>query len=92
MTHLMSHSVSAVRTNTPQLLSEGEIIRRLRRLRHSPDNRASVRGGRKIPLRHVAEMAGLHRATLYRAIMENRISNKSREALSPVLIMSQNDL
>jgi hypothetical protein len=70
-------------------MSEANLIRQLRTLRHSPDNRASVRGGRKIPLRHVAEMAGLHRATLYRAIMENRISNKSREALSPVLTMLQ---
>ena len=72
------------------LMSEANLIRQLRTLRHSPDNRACVRGGRKIPLRHVAEMAGLHRATLYRAIMENRLSDKSREALSPVLrIMSQ---
>jgi hypothetical protein len=90
MKHLMSHSVSVVRANAPPLLSEEKIIRQLRALRHSPDNRASVRGGRKIPLRHVAEMAGLHRATLYRAIMESRISDKSREALSPVLLfMSQ---
>ena len=76
----------------PPLMSEANLIRQLRTLRHSPDNRASVRGGRKIPLRHVAEMAGLHRATLYRAIMENRISNKSREALSPVLTMLQTEV
>jgi DNA-binding phage protein len=38
----------------------------------------------------IAEQAGVHRATLYRAIMENRLSAKSQEALSPVLLfMSQ---
>jgi hypothetical protein len=56
-------------------------------LRYSPDNRASVRGGRKIPLKYVAWLANLHRATLYRAIMNGQISEKTREALSPVLIM-----
>ena len=79
-------------TNTSQL-SEEEIIRQLRMLRYSPDNRAAVRGGRKIPLRHIAEMAGLHRASLYRAMMENRISDKSRAALSRVLhFMSQSSM
>jgi hypothetical protein len=70
-------------------LREGEIVRRLRLLRHGPENRASVRGGRKIPLKCVAELAGLHRVTLYRAIFEGRISDKTREALSPVLNMLQ---
>jgi hypothetical protein len=72
-------------------LPVGEIVRRLRLLRYDPDNRASVRGGRKIPLKRVAEMAGLHRATLYRGIFEGRISDKTRKALSPVLIMLQTD-
>jgi hypothetical protein len=72
-------------------LSEQDIIRRLRLLRHDPQNRADSRGGRKIPLRWVAEMAGLDRATLYRAIWSGRISEKSRAALSPVLIMLQTD-
>ena len=69
------------------LMSAEEIIRRLRMLRYSPDNRASVRGGRKIPLKYAAWLANLHRATLYRAIMSGQISDKTREALSPVLIM-----
>ena len=69
------------------LLSAEEIIRRLRTLRYSPDNRAPVRGGRKIPLKYVAWLANLHRATLYRAITSGQISDKTREALSPVLIM-----
>jgi hypothetical protein len=70
-------------------LSEQEIIRRLQMLRYGSDNRANVRGGRKIPLRYVAEMAGVHRVTLYRAILQGRISGKTREALSPALIMLQ---
>ena len=70
-------------------MSTEEIIRRLRLLRYSPHNRANVRGGRKIPLRYVAEMAGVHRVTLYRAILRGRISDYSRSVLSPVLIMSQ---
>jgi hypothetical protein len=68
-------------------LPDQEIIRRLRSLRYSPDNRAPVRGGRKIPLNYVAEMACLHRVTLYRAILDGQISEKTRKALSPVLIM-----
>jgi hypothetical protein len=69
-------------------LGESEIIRELRRLRHDP---ANGRGkGRKVPIRRIAEQAGVHRATLYRAIVEGRISDKSCEALSPVLLfMSQ---
>lgn len=71
-----------------QTLSASEIVRELTRLQFDP---ANGRGkGRKVPFRHVAEMAGLHRATLYRAIMEGQISDKSCEALSPVLLfMSQ---
>jgi hypothetical protein len=74
-----------------RFMREAEIVRQLRLLRYDPDNRASVRGGRKIPLKRVAEMAGLHRVTLYRAIFEGQISDKTREALSPVLIMLQTD-
>jgi hypothetical protein len=68
--------------------SDQEIVRRLRVLRYSPDNRAAVRGGRKIPLKRVAEMAGVHRVTLYRAILKGQLSGKSRVALSPVLMMA----
>ena len=79
--------------NKPQLLSAEEIICLLRTLRYSPDNRGSVRGGRKIPLRRIAEMAGVHRARLYRIIQDGRVSDKSREALSPVLLfMSQTSM
>jgi hypothetical protein len=38
-------------------LNAEEVIRQLRMLR-SPDNRANVRGGRKIPLTWVASTAG----------------------------------
>jgi hypothetical protein len=72
---------------TSNELSDQEIVRRLRMLRYSPDNWAPVRGGRKIPLKYVAGVANLHRATLYRAIISGQISEKTREALSPVLIM-----
>jgi hypothetical protein len=72
-----------------RFMSEAEIVRQLRLLRYGPDNRASVRGGRKIPLKRLAEMAGLHRATLYRAIFEGRISDKTRKALSRPLLMLQ---
>jgi hypothetical protein len=71
------------------LMREAEIVRQLRLLVHDPDNRASVRGGRKVPLIRVAKMAGLHRVTLYRAIMEGRISERSRARLSRALIMLQ---
>ena len=70
-------------------LPEQEVIRRLRFLRDDLENRANVRGGRKIPIRWVAQMAGLDRATLYRAIWYGRISERSRAALSPVLVMLQ---
>jgi hypothetical protein len=68
-------------------LPEQEIIRRLRSLRYSSENRANVRGGRKTPLKLLAELAGLHRVTLYRAFWYGRLSERSRAALSPVLIM-----
>jgi len=68
-------------------LSDQEIVRRLRMLRYSPDNRAPVRGGWKISIKYVAWLANLHWATLYRAITSGRISEKTREALSPVLIL-----
>jgi hypothetical protein len=69
------------------VMREAEIVRQLQLLRNDDANRAPVRGGRKVPLIRVAKMAGLHRATLYRAIMQGRISDKSRVALSPALIM-----
>ena len=71
------------------LLSADEIIRWLRLLCYSPDNRALVRGGRKIAIKYVAWLANLHRATLYRAITSGKLSEKSRMALSPVLTRLQ---
>ena len=68
-------------------LSKQEIIRQLRLLRFSPENRANVRGGRKKPLKLVAELAGLHRVTVYRAIWSGQLSKPSRTVLSPVLVM-----
>jgi hypothetical protein len=71
-------------TGSSRLLSAPDIIRELRRLRYDPSN---GRGrGRKVPIKRIAEQAGLHRATLYRAIMKARISDKSRVALSLVLV------
>jgi hypothetical protein len=68
-------------------LSEQEIIRKLRLLRCSPENRANGRGGGKKPLKLVAELAGLHRVTVYRAIWSGQLSERSRAVLSPVLVM-----
>ena len=72
-----------------RFMREAEIVRQLRLLRYDDANRAPVRGGRKVPLIRVAKMAGLHRATLYRAIMQGVISERSRAALSRALIMLQ---
>jgi hypothetical protein len=72
----------------PPLTSPADILRQLKLLRYDP---ANGRGrARKIPIRYVAEMAGVHRATLYRAI-HGQVSDKTLEALSPVLIMLQTD-
>ena len=79
------------RPDNPLFMGEAEIVRELRLLRNDDANRAPVRGGRKVPLIRVAKMAGLHRVTLYRAIMQGRISDKSQEALSRALIMLQKD-
>jgi hypothetical protein len=76
-----------VTVSCPPLLPEGEIVRALRYYRRDPGN---GRGrGRKVQIKFIAEMAGLHRVTVYRAIWTGRISERSREALSPVLIMLQ---
>ena len=72
-----------------RFMREAEIVRQLRLLRYDDANRAPVRGGRKVPLIRVAKMADLHRATLYRAIMEGRISERSQARLSRALIMLQ---
>jgi hypothetical protein len=70
-------------TKSLPLMSASDIVRELRRLRHDP---ANGRGkGRKVPLKHIAEQAGVHRARLYRAINQGRTSDSSRAALSPVL-------
>jgi hypothetical protein len=63
-----------------RLTSASEIVRELRRLRY---DQANGRGrGRKVPLKRIAEQAGVHRATLYRIIRDGRISGNSRVALS----------
>jgi hypothetical protein len=49
----------------PRPVDAEEIIRRLRLLRYSPHNRANVRGGRKIPLQYVAEMASWKAGTSF---------------------------
>ena len=68
-------------------LSDQEIERRLRMLRYSPDNRTPGAWRLEISIKYVAWLANLHWATLYRAITSGRISEKTREALSPVLIL-----
>jgi hypothetical protein len=67
-----------------RLMSASEIVRELRRLRYDP---ANGRGkARKVPLKRIAEQAGVHRMTVYRIIWGGRISDKSRVALSLVLV------
>jgi DNA-binding phage protein len=71
-------------------MTDAEIIAVLRQLRFDP---ANGRGkARVVPLKRIAEQAGVNRALLYRAINEGRLSDSSREALSPVLIMLQSGL
>ena len=83
----MPHFPRPTLTGSPPLISASEIVRELTRLCYDP---ANGRGkGRKVPIKRIAEQAGVHRATLYRIIRDGRISDKSREALSPVLIMLQ---
>jgi hypothetical protein len=71
----------------PRLMSSADIVRTLTWLRYAP---ANGRGkGRKTAIKGVAEAAGVDRATLYRIIQTGQISEKSREALSPILLMLQ---
>ena len=71
----------------PPLLRSPDIVWKLRWLRYAP---ANGRGrGRKTAIKWIAEAAGLHRVTLYRIIRTGQISEKSRQALSSILIMSQ---
>jgi hypothetical protein len=73
--------------NESPLMNQRDIVRELRLLRYDP---ANGRGrGRRIPINYIAKVAGLHRVTLYRAIMSGFLSEKSRSALSRALIMSQ---
>jgi hypothetical protein len=68
----------------PSQMNASEIVRELRRLCY---DRANGRGkGRKVPIKCIAERAGIHRATLYRIIRDGRVSDKSRVALSLVLV------
>ena len=69
----------------PALMSAADIVRTLTWLRYAP---ANGRGkGRKTAIKAVAEAAGVDRGTVYRIIQSGRVSEKSREALSPVLLM-----
>ena len=83
---------SMIPTNTSQPLSEEEIIRQLRIFRYAPENRAARRGGRAVPLKFIAELAGFNRRTLYRLIMGGPVSLRSRSVLSRVLIMLQSSM
>jgi hypothetical protein len=71
----------------PPLMSRADIIRKLAWLRYAPDNGRGK--ARKLPLKRVAEMAGLNRVSVYRVLWTGRISDRSREALSLVLDMLQ---
>jgi hypothetical protein len=82
-----SSSTTQPATQPATQLTAAEIVRELKRLCHDP---ANGRGkGRKVPLKWIAEQAGVNRARLYRIMSDGRVSDSSREALSPVLIMLQ---
>ena len=81
-THPVIRSVTL--TGSFRLMSGSEIVRELDKLYYDP---ANGRGrGRKVPIKRVAEQAGVHRATLYRIIRKGRVSENSRVALSLVLM------
>jgi hypothetical protein len=66
------------------------MVRQLRLLRYGPDNRASVRGWTKGPAYSRRENgAGL---SVYRAIWQGRISDRSQSALSRALIICKRRL
>jgi hypothetical protein len=69
---------------TPGLLTDAEIVRALRRFRYDPE----FRGPKRVPIRVLAEMAGLSHATIYDAMRPDlpsrprRISEATRIKLS----------
>jgi hypothetical protein len=67
-----------------RLMSASEIVRELRRLRYDRANGCGR--GRKVPIKRIAEQSGVHRMTVYRIIRDGRVSDKSRIALSLVLV------
>jgi hypothetical protein len=85
---VFSSSSSTPQPTQPETqLTAAEIVGELKRLRHDP---ANGRGkGRIVSLKWIAEQAGVNRSRLYRIMSDGRVSDSSREALSPVLIMLQ---
>jgi len=71
----------------PGLLTDAEIARALRRFRYDPE----FRGLKRIPIRAVADLAGLSHMTLYEAMRPDlptrprRISEFTRAKLSPIV-------
>jgi hypothetical protein len=77
-------------TTERPLLSASEIVHELRRLRFDP---ANGRGkGRKVPLKRIAEQAGIGRVTLYNIIRDGRISDRCRSSLGPVVVMYKSSM
>jgi hypothetical protein len=70
------------------LLSDAEIVRALRRFRYDPE----FRRPKRVPIRAVADLAGLSHMTVYEAMRPDlpqrprRISELTRAKLSPTII------
>jgi hypothetical protein len=64
-------------------LSDAEILRRLRTIRHSSKHERNAR--RALSINAVATMTGLTRAALYEVLRTGRLGRLSRPALSKAL-------
>jgi hypothetical protein len=73
---------SAGPTGMP-ILTEREVLQWLRRFRYEAQYR---RGPGRVPLRVLADVAGLHRSTPYAALMRGKISEHTRCLLSPAIV------
>jgi hypothetical protein len=71
----------------PGLLTDAEIVRALRRFRYDPE----FRGPRRVPIRVLAEMAGVSPVIIYKTMQSDlptrprKISVRTRAKLSPVI-------
>ena len=64
------------------MLSDGEIVRALRRFRYDP----AFRGERRVPIKTLADCVGLSHETVYQAMMRGTVSDCTRAKLSWALI------